>query len=1252
MTVMTTSSDSRGHDMTLSPEQADIVEAVRSGNCVAITSSAGSGKTTTLLRSAEQIATDGGRKTMLVLYNRDLCDDVTSRVKAAGLTDFVSCFTVHALLTRVSRTTCHTDRELLIAVRRLEEESADVALPSPSVPSFDTLMIDEIQDMSPLLYRAVVCVVRLAFAGRTSLQVVVCGDLKQRLYGYRVGELRATGEYLRNAETYFGPPRLTCSADRTWRRMSMMTSFRLTPKVAAVVNAFWGTSIVPGNRVSEDIPVEYWVKNTFPSSRSSSIDIKALQALIDHYGQQNVMFLVNSTQHATGRGQASRKPIVVIENALLGLLLPDGTPKYRVFVSGSESTDAECARGKLRIMTFCASKGSEAKCVVVFGIDVFNPEMMTSRNQIGVALSRARERLIIVHGGSCNGGAMFEPNPYYPAPLQPGEQRGGGGEDQDVDYDVNDDDSIDEEAVLRRGRMMHRVLDRLVDRGVITVEYGSSTTLPAGKHQPRPGDNIIAVCASDRDIASSDHISALLALGEWTTATDAEAVDASEPVVFESRIVTPSAADRNVGPEDVSALYGIAMNFALQMHVLGYCTDIEERICSLVLGDRVNSKTISYEAFVRSLVTHGVQPLSDHQHELVHFAFHDPSRPEEWRGHLQLPLAVDLVNRKLDLRKRHASSAQGRSVRVFAVTKAKYVEDLKGHIDDIALAYESLQLQYAAGAIAAAAAVAAAAADVRQLVVLPTQECAHLLVYLASASSAFMSFHYRFLQLGTTAESYRAWVDASAIDRGMQNIIDAAGIRGMLDDATSGEFEAWVDASIPTPFRTLGGTVTILAGRADWMRKGDAGGGDDVDDTVFELKFVNELNDEHRIQTLVYAALATSDRARGSTAVLFNARTCERERVRVADLDTAKRIIDAAARIKRADRDDKSAAGLNAMLVVRTAVEEDGARFREFEEQVRLRRMRCRAKAEDASSDEGRRAEYEMMCYEDDDDHGDDANAHLEAALLIEDDDADNKIDCDEPAKLEIGDEEEEDDEEDDKKEEVDCGGNTALVIVDDVEDDDNDVAVVDNAARLASVYGGDAESEAVALVLDTETSALTGVVIQLGWVLVAADATVLRSYERLFRLPPGEEMCPRAHKVHGISEDDLELYGAEDVRAELAAFKSFIGTLMERNVAIVAHNASFDAGRLNHTAAAWSLPDPTIITYAQMRCTMNLGLRTGRFVNAQTGRKRRPQNVELYSALFDGRAPDTTNVRLHTARDDATLTAAAYCEGLRKGWW
>ena len=182
-------------------------------------------------------------------------------------------------------------------------------------------------------------------------------------------------------------------------------------------------------------------------------------------------------------------------------------------------------------------------------------------------------------------------------------------------------------------------------------------------------------------------------------------------------------------------------------------------------------------------------------------------------------------------------------------------------------------------------------------------------------------------------------------------------------------------------------------------------------------------------------------------------------------------------------------------------------------------------------------------------------------------------------------------------------------------------------------------------LVLDTETSGFTGSVLNIGWILADTSGCMLVEYECLWLLPAGERIDRRALKAHGISERRL---GREGVLAkpELAEFLALVAAADAVGVRVVAHNASFDVGRLNHTAIRQGLT-PSLRS-ALMLCTMHNATRHCGLRKRGGKQLKAPRNEELYSFLF-GRKP---SVQLHNALPDCRVTLESYIEGHKRKWW
>jgi hypothetical protein len=124
-----------------------------------------SGKTATI----EFIAAALSHKTIRVLtYNRQLMNDTAVRLKSY---DNVSVHTFHAFVTRIYNVLCPDDSLLNTYVeRRNNFERREI------IPATDILIIDEAQDLTPLLYNLLLTICHDL---NSSPQLVILGDRDQ-----------------------------------------------------------------------------------------------------------------------------------------------------------------------------------------------------------------------------------------------------------------------------------------------------------------------------------------------------------------------------------------------------------------------------------------------------------------------------------------------------------------------------------------------------------------------------------------------------------------------------------------------------------------------------------------------------------------------------------------------------------------------------------------------------------------------------------------------------------------------------------------------------------------------------------------------------------------------------------------------------------------------------------------------------------------------------------------------------------------
>mmetsp|Transcript_21229 Transcript_21229/g.52308 ORF Transcript_21229/g.52308 Transcript_21229/m.52308 type:complete len:208 (+) Transcript_21229:564-1187(+) len=154
-------------------------------------------------------------------------------------------------------------------------------------------------------------------------------------------------------------------------------------------------------------------------------------------------------------------------------------------------------------------------------------------------------------------------------------------------------------------------------------------------------------------------------------------------------------------------------------------------------------------------------------------------------------------------------------------------------------------------------------------------------MYLANAVMAYDDYHEKFKQIGTKASENKRWVESPVLKKGvarLQQIMKhASTYRYSADSAASDNFTGSVferEMSVQLP------PNIIIRGRCDWVGEGlSSPGGEAVD--LLEIKFVNELSDQHRLQVLIYCALLAIERSAACSGMLFNARTSELEVVKI-----------------------------------------------------------------------------------------------------------------------------------------------------------------------------------------------------------------------------------------------------------------------------------------------------------------------------------------------------------------------------------
>jgi DNA polymerase III epsilon subunit-like protein len=174
-------------------------------------------------------------------------------------------------------------------------------------------------------------------------------------------------------------------------------------------------------------------------------------------------------------------------------------------------------------------------------------------------------------------------------------------------------------------------------------------------------------------------------------------------------------------------------------------------------------------------------------------------------------------------------------------------------------------------------------------------------------------------------------------------------------------------------------------------------------------------------------------------------------------------------------------------------------------------------------------------------------------------------------------------------------------------------------------------------LVFDTETTGLSAsdVVIQLGYVYMLSNGSLLREYERVLHSSvPSNRFALRVHKI----SNETVRCSPHDAHAELSKFAILANRVLDMGGTLVAHNASFDERLLRQTALSAGLHT---FQLDSIFCTAKALKKV-----PTTERGATCKNTDVYRRLGGD------EMEMHNALNDARATAFIYLHGLKAGWW
>ncbi|KZT26156.1 P-loop containing nucleoside triphosphate hydrolase protein [Neolentinus lepideus HHB14362 ss-1] len=354
---------------TASPEQSAIVDRCRTHNVV-VSAKPGSGKTTTAGAIAEAFQDS---PIIALTYSKRLQLSTADRLANYPR---ASVLTFHGLAGKLFNTPEPVNNDLKL--HKLLHSCE--AVPSWSESPCDIVILDELQDCTPLLYWLIcVFLASVKSAQGKPPRVVVLGDPEQAIYDYRGADDR----YLSLAPSIFG----SFSTD-PWDRMSLDKSYRLSHANSNLINEAF--VVKPGYiKGSHAGPRPQYM---YCDSLVDDVFLDKLVPVIEQYGPENTAILAPSVRLDT--------ELAHLENELCKRW------RYPIAISLDDDSplNDKVLENKLAISTYHQFKGSERDLVIVCGVDnlyfkIFGKDLPTDccPRAVYVALTRAIQQLVIVH---------------------------------------------------------------------------------------------------------------------------------------------------------------------------------------------------------------------------------------------------------------------------------------------------------------------------------------------------------------------------------------------------------------------------------------------------------------------------------------------------------------------------------------------------------------------------------------------------------------------------------------------------------------------------------------------------------------------------------------------------------------------------------------------------------------------------------------------------------------------------------------
>jgi len=349
----------------ISHEQQLVIENLSNNNNVIVNSVAGSGKTTNILHIASKLP---NKKILLLTYNARLKAETRNKIKENKLKN-IEGHSYHSFGVKYFFDTCFTDTEIDIIIKQ--------DLPCLKTFCYDIIILDEAQDISPLLF-GLICKI-FKDNNNPNVQICIFGDERQSIFDFNKADQR----FITYAEKIFTFNQLE------WKRCKLSQSFRCTNETCQFINnCLYKEDFIFSSK--SGVKPRYIMCDTFGNNVIDTVEYYLARG----YAPTEIFILSPSVK-------SDQSPVRQLENQIKQRLshIPVFVP-----INDDAKLDNDVLEGKLVFSTFHQTKGLERKVVIIFNFDNSyflyykkDKDPTVCPNELYVAPTRALEHLVLLH---------------------------------------------------------------------------------------------------------------------------------------------------------------------------------------------------------------------------------------------------------------------------------------------------------------------------------------------------------------------------------------------------------------------------------------------------------------------------------------------------------------------------------------------------------------------------------------------------------------------------------------------------------------------------------------------------------------------------------------------------------------------------------------------------------------------------------------------------------------------------------------